>query len=490
MSALATTSAAPIGAAIQRWNAWGWLLAFGITLVLAWINAGPGVATGACLALLASWILMRNSYQPFSPNRITIVGFWFVTYLMLIFWPSFQVYSEQSDSSRQDYMIAVLSVVITVPAGSLLASRLFFHGSDRTEKFFRAPVEGFEKTLGFGRAFYWLLGFALAMSVMYVSEVQTIPLVYLFSHPGDALTLAILREESFKLLNSPFLYIYYVMRAVLYPFLIMVALGAYLATRQMKWLWWSVLAGITGIVFAAMTLAKGPVATIILMASLFFYYYRHGKLSRRFVAGSLILIFLFPVLVVLSVYSGANLTWEQLGPSMVAIGDRIFHVPAQMVYYYFEFFPRQMGYLHGRSINMLSVLLGMKHVDTPNVVGLYAFPYALGSISANAAFIADLHADFGFWGVMIGGVLAGLVMQSLHIYLVCRRKTIATLACYAFLVVTFCFLHATSLTQLLVSNGALLVLLLALVFDRSVSVATRNDRGVPSGAARASDGAH
>lgn len=303
------------------------------------------------------------------------------------------------------------------------------------------------------------------------------------------MTLAILREESFKLLDSPFGYIYSLLRTVLYPFLIMVALGAYLSSRRKKWLWWSVIAGAAGILFSSLTLAKAPVATIFLMVSLFLYFYRHGKVGSRFVGGFLILILLFPVIVGSAIYTGTGLSFTQLGVILVAMGDRLFHIPAEMVYYYFEFFPKQMGFLHGRSINMLSLLFGMKHVDTPNVVGLYAFPHALASITANAAFIGDMYADFGFLGVLLGGVLAGLIMQSLHIYLVRRRKTITTLAAYAFLVVTFGFLYATALPQILASNGALLVLLLAWAFDRPVPAVAGARKSMASGAAQAPDGA-
>ena len=326
------------------------------------------------------------------------------------------------------------------------------------------------------------------MTLIYLTEVRVVPIFFLLTQPSDALTIALLREESFKLLNSPFLYIYFVIKVAIYPFLIMVAFGVYMYGRERKWLWRLVAVLASGLFFASLTLAKAPVATIFLMLGLFYYFYRQGRPSRRVIAVFLILVALFPVLVVGAVSEGMNLGVQEALDISAGIGNRLFYIPAETAYYYFEFFPKEMPYLHGRSLSRFSDLFGFEHVDTPNVVGQYMYPTTFESISSNAAFIADMHADFGVWGVLLGGVLAGFVMQSLHIFLVRRRKTITTLAAYAFLVVMVWFLHSTALPQLLASNGALLVLLLAWAFDRPVKAAAVAGHSLPSRTAQAPGG--
>jgi hypothetical protein len=227
---------------------------------------------------------------------------------------------------------------------------------------------------------------------------------------------------------------------------------------------------IVGVMYASLTIAKGPVAIIFLMLAFFSYYYKRGRLSRRAIGAFIVIIMLFPVLVATWAYVGTNLDFEQIGGVFTGIGDRLFHIPAEMVYGYFEFFPAQMGHLHGRSIGLLSTVLRMKHVDTPNEVGQFLYPYGVESISANAAFIGDLYADFGMWGVLIGGVLAGFTMQCLHVYVIRQRKTVITLAVYAFLVVTFLTLHSTALPQILASNGVILIFLIAWTFEKQSGI--------------------
>lgn len=458
-----------VGSRSLLWGAIGWPLAFVITLSMAWSNIGPSAAFLSCFVMFCSFLLVRLSCRPFDLRRITIPGFWYLTYLVIILWPAFYVYFENDHPSRVKFLLGVESVLITVPLGWWLASVMLSFSHSEVEQFFTTPLAPSQITPRFPKALLGFFGFALILSLFYLWEVKAVPLFYLIANPGDALAVAILREESFKLLDSPLLYLYFILRAVLYPFLIMVSVGAYLVTRTRRWLFWMVAISITGVIYASLTIAKGPVATILLMLAFFFYYYRHGRIGLRAGFIFLIVILLFPIFVVAWAYTGIGLDLAQIGGVFQALGDRIFHIPAEMIYSYFEFFPAQMGHLHGRSIGLISAIFRMNHVDTPNVVGQFIYPYGIESITANAAFIGDMYADFGMGGVLVGGVLAGVVMQALHIFAIRRRKTIVSLAVYAFLVVAFLMLHSTALPQIMASNGAVLIFVFAWTFEKQPS---------------------
>ena len=108
-----------------------------------------------------------------------------------------------------------------------------------------------------------------------------IPLLYLLRNPGSALVVVGLREESFKLLNSPFVYAYDVIRNVVYPFLIALALGYYLSSRRPLWLVLFLVTAGVGVFYAAASIAKTPVAVIMLVTALFVYLYRGGRFGWR-----------------------------------------------------------------------------------------------------------------------------------------------------------------------------------------------------------------
>ena len=188
-------------------------------------------------------------------------------------------------------------------------------------------------------------------------------------------------------------------------------------------------------------------------------------IGKKALATFLIALLLFPLAVIWLAYSGIPTKG-----AFYAIGDRLFYVPSQVVYYYFEVFPHWHGFLYGRSIDKFARLMGMVPFDTANYVGVYAVPNGIDSILANAAFIADLNADFGMPGVLV---------ERYH-YWSC--DAVVPYSCYSpkkndlgdrgytpFSPYTFWFLNSSSLPIVLASNGAILALVISWWFDRRVS---------------------
>ncbi len=436
------------------------------TFVLAAEMAGATVAFASCLVLFLSSLLVRQSCYVLNFRRGTITTFWYLGYLAMIFFPAFVIYFEQEGPYRAKYLFAVESVLITVPLGWSIANLYSRFRREEIDSYFEVPVEDTEAGRSLVRRWWLFLVICLALTAAYILEVKSIPLFYLISNPGEAFQAALLREESFKLLDSPLIYFYQLARAVFYPLLILIAVGFYLRFRTRSWLLMLLLASSSGLFFASLTLAKAPVAVIFLLIGIFFYLYNHGSLSRKIVALTLALVLVFPVFVVTYAFTDASGSSVGLMTAMVAIGSRLFSIPAETVYYYFEIFPARVNYLHGRSIDKFARITGQQPFDTANEVGVYAFNEGVESITANAAFIADMNADFGMSGVLIGGVLAGVIMQAVQISLLRRKKTIVNLAVFSFLVIAFWFLESTSLPVVLASNGVILALLLSWFLER------------------------
>lgn len=444
----------------SSWSPWVWLLVIVGTFFVADSTAGTGAAWGCSAAMLVSAMLQRLMGSPFRARRVTIRSFWFVTYLAMIFFPGFFTYARELDPFRRSFLVAVVSVVVTVPLGFVLASWFCKFRESETEAFFLKPLEANSDPAGVLPVVSTLLGVAFVLLFVYLRQLGTVPLFYLLRHPGDYYKLMFLREDSFKLLNSSLSYAFALLRGVLFPFLIVVSFGYFLCSRHRHWLVAFLIALVSGVFFASLSLAKAPVAIIFLVLALFIYYYKRGLFSYKFALACVLLIFAFPVIVILGV-SENRVTFDIL---INTLFDRLIAGPSWDVYNYFEFFPVHRAYLHGASVHALS-LFGLPVVNTANLVGLHEEPFGLQSISANATFISDLHADFGLAGVLIGGVLAGIIMQLFHVYLVRRRKTIATLSAYAFLVFALFQINYSSLTVVLASGGAIPVLGLLWLID-------------------------
>jgi oligosaccharide repeat unit polymerase len=433
------------------------------TFVLATELAGVFIASATCFVLLLSALLAKRSSDLLDVRHISITSFWYLSYLGMIFFPAFFVYYFQEGPYRDAYLFAIVSVLLTVPLGWSIATWLAAFNREEVKSFYEAElVEG--PPGGDLMLRCWLLLLVcLALAFAYVREVKTIPLLYLIKNPGDAIEVAFLREESFKTLDSHLTYFYYLVRGTFYPVLIAVVMGAYFEFRGKFWFFTVAVSFTSGLIFAALTAAKSPVALIVLVVSIYYYVYQHGRLSRKSIAILLILVLLFPIAVLSYASHSDSVTTVMI---LGAIAYRLFYMPAEVVYYYFEIFPSHIPYQYGRGTDKLAKLLGEKYFDVPNVVGTYAYPRGLESVSANAAFMAPFYADFGWWGVLLGGVFAGFIMQSAQIYVLRRRKTIGTLALFAFLMVIFWFLNSTSLPIVLLSDGAVLSITVVWYLDR------------------------
>lgn len=428
----------------------------------------------AALVACASWWLMYKAARIFDLTAFTIPAFFYWLFFSIQFLPSFFIFSEQIDPYRYRYIFSVQSVLITFPLGILLMNHLMRFKGQETRLYYDKPVE--EEAAGSQALiiFLFLLLIVFALTLFRVSEGGTVPLFYLMEHPGEHLKLALLREDADKLLDSPLRYAYSLLRSTFYPFLILLAFGRYLQTKRGNWLALFGMTFIAGLVYVGMTIEKSPVAAIVGLLVIYYYLYRHGRPPKIVVGIAPLLFMAFPFWVVIRQYYGTE--QGTLQGALETIGDRLFHVPANVLYYYFEVFPDVLPYQHGAGIGKLAQLMGWRSVDIPNFIGLYmtgSGPRFLSSISANAAFVGNLHADFGLYGVVIGGILAGMLMQGAQIYIVRRRKTVVNVALYAFVMYGFGQLSYAQLQTTLLSGGVSIAFVLAWVVTKLEGLSKR-----------------
>src|SRR6267378_6688274 len=220
----------------QKWTEavfWSVLLTATFVLCLEFVGLRAGFESAAVVGL-SCW-LVKKTTLPFSFKRITIMGFWYVTYLAMIFLPAFFVFSDQEGPYRSRYLFAVHSVLVTVPLGWLLAKWFCRFRERENERFFLGNVVDIGRKSRTRFTYWVLLLLSLMLMILYIRSVETIPLFFLLRHPGDYVQVALLREDSFKLLNSPFAYAFALIRSVIFPLLVMVSLGFYLHTRKKTW---------------------------------------------------------------------------------------------------------------------------------------------------------------------------------------------------------------------------------------------------------------
>jgi hypothetical protein len=260
-----------------------------------------------------------------------------------------------------------------------------------------------------------------------------------------------------KLLTSPLRYLYEILSRAFYPFLIALGFGRYLQTKRTFWGVLFLGSFIPGVLYAGLTIAKAPVAYICLLLCFYFYVYRGGKVGTKFILLIAFSVITFPLFVILQQYKGE----VHLVAALQGMGQRVFYLPAELLYYYFEIFPHAMPYQYGKTIEKVAILMGNETFDVMNFVGRYVYPNAPFSITANAPFLGNLNADFGMPGVLVGGVLDGMIIQAAQIYVVRRGKSALSLALYVNLAYGLGVINAGPLPIALLSSGPIFVLFLA-----------------------------
>jgi oligosaccharide repeat unit polymerase len=427
----------------------------GFTITSVLVDA-PVLAILSGFVIAFSLLLMQKSVGLFNFRALTIPGFCYLFYFGTVLVPSFFVFAEHRGPFRFTYLFAVESALLTIPFGILITNQIFRFERRETTAFFSSPVEDSPWEPN-PKTYFLFLALAWVITGLYLVEVRTVPLFYMLAHPGQYLVLTELREDALKLLNSPLRYLYVVLRNAIYPFLIVVGFGRYLQTRRPGWAVLFLASLISGLLYAALAIARGPVAVPLLMLGVYFYVHRNGRVSAKLALSLPVLVLAFPLLVnALKAQRPTDFLTNIQG-----IATRVFYLPADVLYYYFEVFPRVVPYQHGYTIAKFANLMGKEPFDIANYIGWYMWPHGLASVNANAPFVGGMNADFGMTGVVVGGLLAGFVVQAVQVYLVRRSKSVITVAMYAVLLVCFADISASPLNTALLSDGALFVLVLA-----------------------------
>jgi hypothetical protein len=481
-----------------RWLALGaGAVIVGVGLV-AWPGA-PVPAAASCLMVLtiSAW-LMQRLIRVFDLRRVTLPGLWYLTFLATMYLPSLLIVFARVSPERLDpvgypfriqagphlamLLLAVNSVLITIPLGILLAGGLVRFRVDEIRDYFAAGIDDGGDRRARVAAYALVLAGVLVTSVLYVvevaSRVRTVPLFELFRLHGTSL--AQLRIGSLVALNSPLRYLYVIVIETVYPLLTAVSLGHALHTRARGWLLLFLCTLSAGALSAAVSTARGDVAVILAVSFALWYLYLGGRVEGRFFPLALAVVFVFPLVVTIAMYKIGLLY------ALTIIGVRLFYTPAYAQYLYFQLVPAQLSWLHGRTSPTLAWLTGQRYFNMQEYVMRIPYPHAPEHTMTSGPFIGDFYVNFGIPGVLVGGVLAGLIMGAIQIWLVRRPKTMTNLAVYAFLLYAFWTLTARPLPVVLWSGGVFFALLTSwvLVSVEMMILRVRAARSCPSLAPR------
>lgn len=427
----------------------------GLVLPLVYSDYYGVVIVASIVYSLSAWI-MQKTIRVFNIHHMTITAFLYLTFSFTIFIPSLFVIINHPSPYIYTFLLSIMSFLIAVPLGILLINIVLQFDKDEIRTYFEKSIEDTEnnypKTI-----FIVFLALCIMITISYIIEAPTIPLFALFVSQGQTMELALLREDSLKLLDSQLRFLYHLLRDTLYPFLIAISLGYWFYTRQISWTFLFLGTFSIGLLYAAFSLARLPPTSIFIIISIMIYIFYGGKVGKKLLVIGSIVALAFPFTVTLLTKVDATVF-----DVFETVFERIVLAPANILYYYYEVVPEQVDFLFGRTLGKMTWIVGSEYFDISNFVGRYIAPQGLETVSANAAFIGDLYANFGLFGVFFGSVVIGILVQGIQIHLLRDKKTVFNVAAYAFLMYEFSLLNILPFSSVLIFSG--MPLLIAILY--------------------------
>ncbi len=246
-------------------------------------------------------------------------------------------------------------------------------------------------------------------------------------------------------LPGVFGYLSPVVSKVIFPFAFLLAV-----IRKKRIL--ALLSIVGSVLMFALTNNKGPLFYPIVVLAL--YYILSHRKQIRFLLLSYIAIITIPLLWFFSNNSNMSILLNSL------IFRRVYIVPAQLNYYYYDFFSVHQFTMWANSKITFGLLHYPYHLDIPHLIGLNFFSNP--ATGANTGWIGSGYAQFGFAGMVVYAFIIGILLGLLNAFSkVSDKRIIVSIIVAPILTV---FISSDLLTAFL-THGVILSLILFMMFS-------------------------
>lgn len=422
-------------------------------------------STVVWVTLLTATILAGVHPHLFSLRTFRLPGVFLISYAVILLMPLPFIYTSHHlfpSQARDTFLYGTTLAFLCTLCGVLLFQYLKPVSRRRLDDWVLSlPLlmpNSFRSNVVF------LLVFCFAILLLYVRQVGTLPIMQAIAGGFSTVEIAQAREESLKLIAGRIRYVYSGVRDMVFPYTTILLLAFAMASRE---LWHRILFCLSFLgtaFFSVSTAAKSPIASVIMMLLVARLLLKGEKLSTVKGLFFLIAIVAAPLLIVAVIYGFA----ADFGRIVNAIAQRIFHVPCDVLFYYFAYFPEHENFLLGRTMPVVNKFYDEGYFDITNTIYLFGNPHSLIQTgSANGAYVGFLWADFGWVGVIVGSVVLGMLLQGLQLMILRQPKSGPSIAIQALYVYNVVMLTSTSIFQTVLALDLTVLLLFTVAIIRT-----------------------
>ena len=400
------------------------------------------------------------------------------TYTVFIAVPSIYILAIKDDPSEIPFFVSVILFYFLFPAGMYIARLLRpIHNKDMYRLFTQIEYEN-ENDPYFFEVLVVILSLSIMILIGYLLRVDEIPIFQLLRDPGNSARYFLMREEALKLLGITKVerYLFFWLRSFFVPFGIVGSLHLATQYKKKKYILLFILFLIFGLFTNSITLEKSPIASIFLSIATYILI-RKKDISLKLVISFISIILAGPILITYLLIADRQGIFEIILWSYLI---RIFQIPAEALFHYFNIFPDIHPFLLGRSSQLFSWL----YIDGTFPISNYVAsiwwkdPFTTGF--ANANYLGSYWADFGWIGIIISTFALGMIVYFLQwkILEVCKYKiSIIYFICAAICVPNFTFaFFSTAFTRIFFTRGLILLILFLFVYEYVIKISQRYKR--------------
>ena len=363
-----------------------------------------------CIAIIVYIMLTYKNrlIYGFSGIRIASIPSTIITtFTIFIAIPSIYILMIRDHPNEVPYFYSILLFYFLFPAGLFIGKFYRKINIDKSWSLLKSEVITNKHDAYFYEVIVILFSVSFLIFCGYLLRVNEIPLIELIKNPGDSSKFFFMREEALKALSMTKIerYMFFWLRSLFIPFGIVGSLFLTSMHRKQKFKILFILFFIFGLIVNTITLEKSPIASLFLSIAAFIFLKRE-RVKPSLIIALIIITLAGPILISYFIFFDREDVFAVILWSYI---NRLIVTPAEVLFYYFQYFPEKHDFLMGRSTQIFSWIHPEGSFSVSNYVAKLWWNMPETTGFANANYLGNFWSDFGWYGTTISTFIFGIL---------------------------------------------------------------------------------
>ncbi|MDP6571117.1 MAG: hypothetical protein QGF57_07770 [Candidatus Marinimicrobia bacterium] len=365
---------------------------------------------------------------------LTLPGFFYIHFVIFIFIGSPWFYLYRGGVNHL-YILATHLVILILPLGVLLSNKLLrVNFSDDFNHYLSQKMEDKQPGNQFFMFYLFALIIALAVTFLYFSKLDIIPVNFIFQHFTDDVNftdLAKLRESATTTFTLGKLHRYKFFMAQMIPLLIIVAFFKSKLSSMKLWKIVFLFLTVFAMYRSVADLQKKPLLDFIILLFTAGWIFK-GRINWKQVSAMVAVSISILCVMYIFIMGFTNRPFWMI---LEGVANRLFLGQTSPLYYYFSLFPSAHDFLYGASLPNPGGIFQFDNFTLTKWIFINGLNRSWEIVgTAPSAFIGEMYANFGFPIMIVSILFLSMSLQIIQIKFIQKPRTLLMSAFYTYFV--------------------------------------------------------